>query len=66
VAAVVAGALVVAAVVAELRPEIAALIRGYFPKYVKYTVQTVLTDISFSSRFTAKKYVVNKKQELLC
>jgi len=40
VAAFVAGALVEAAVVAELRPEIAALIRGYFPKYVKYIVSS--------------------------
>jgi len=43
---VVAGELVVAAVVAEPRPEIAALIRGYLPmKIVKYTVIAVLKEI---------------------
>jgi len=50
VTAFVAGALVVAVVAAKLRPEIAALIRGYLPKYVRYTVLTVL-NLSFSAGF---------------
>ncbi len=57
VTAFVAGALVVAVVAVKLRPEIAALIRGYLPKYIKYTVLTVQGK---------KKFFANKKQQISC
>jgi len=59
----------VAAVVAELRPEIAALIRGYLPKYVKYTVNCFKENLCLSDRnvFQGKKNILcDRKTELSC
>ncbi len=69
-ALVVAGPLVEAAVVvAELRPEIAALIRGYFPKYVKYIVSSGFEGhLGFSILFffTAAKKMFLMKNRNFC